>query len=116
MTINRIKIPSTAARKYIEKVNEFTSIANKSARTVLHIAKSLELDELPSTTYSSILYYPYFAFLHLATSCISHPHQSDIEQDLKLLIDVSMFFLPTNSILKLYESKEIVYVNCFMIY
>lgn len=92
MTINRIKIPSTAARKYIEKVNEFTSIANKSARTVLHIAKSLELDELPSTTYSSILYYPYFAFLHLATSCISHPHQSDIEQDLKLLIDVSMFF------------------------
>ncbi|RCK65207.1 Thiamine repressible genes regulatory protein thi1 [Candida viswanathii] len=94
MTINRIKVPQTTAQKYLDKVSEFTKIANKSARTILHVTRSLKLQDLAFTTFSWILYYPYVAFLHLGGYCMEHPHYNGIEEDLKLLINVSLLFFP----------------------
>lgn len=96
MTINRVAIqeipPGGTDEALAEKVSEYRHISLESARTILHIVKSFNLQTMSYTAFSWYLYEPFAAFCHLASVHFANPNSSEAETDLKLMIEVSLDF------------------------
>ncbi|KAL6451219.1 HAL9 Halotolerance protein 9 [Candida maltosa Xu316] len=96
MTINRVDFVSTSGKSIpqhlIDQSLKFEQISIRSARTILHLVKSIQLGKINFTTYSWFLYHPFAAFVYLSTIYLNNPNGLDLEQDLDLLIQVSLEF------------------------
>ncbi|KAI5957789.1 hypothetical protein KGF57_003056 [Candida theae] len=96
MTVNRTAIqnlePTAENEPLIKRIGEYRHVSLESARTILHISKTLNLRTMPFSTFSWFLYAPFIAFCHLAGVHFAEPNTSEAETDLKLMIEISTQF------------------------
>lgn len=71
---------------------EYRKLSLDSARTILHLVRSLSSVRSLFLTLNWIVHFPFLAVVNLLSNCLNHLDDSEVFKDLSLIIDVSMNF------------------------
>lgn len=74
------------------KIQDFRKIFIRSTRTLLHLGLRIDHKAIKSFAVIWLAFYPFAAFLILCALIINNPKSMEVNEDLKLLTDVSNYF------------------------
>lgn len=97
LTINRLllqEFPQDMDNKFLtHKCLYHRNIANRSARTILYIARNLAEKKVDFILINWFSYSIFAAFVYLGSMCLEDPQSPEVISDIDLLIDISYSFL-----------------------
>ena len=97
LTINRLllqEFPQDMDNKFLtRRCLHHKNIANRSARTILYIARNLAEKKVNFILINWFSYSIFAAFAHLGSMCLEDPQSPEAISDIDLLIDISYSFL-----------------------
>ncbi|OBA21833.1 hypothetical protein METBIDRAFT_39773 [Metschnikowia bicuspidata var. bicuspidata NRRL YB-4993] len=92
MTINRVPwaVVSDVKDPSAKENSKFRKLSLDSARTILHITRTLSHISSSILLFNWLVTYPFLAVTNLLSNCLNYPDDPDVLKDLSLLIDVSL--------------------------
>lgn len=93
MTINRVpwQVVAGDGEPLLEN-SEYRRLSLESARTILHIVRSISREAMPHLEINWMVSYPFAAAVNIISNCLNHVSDNEIFKDLSLIIDLSMNF------------------------
>lgn len=94
MTINRVpwQVVADECEKPLLENSEFRRLSLESARTILHIIRNIDREDMPHLETNWLVIFPFAATVNILSNCLNHSNDNEIFKDLSLIIDVSINF------------------------
>ncbi|GEQ72445.1 hypothetical protein JCM33374_g6132 [Metschnikowia sp. JCM 33374] len=92
MTVNRVPwaVASDTNDPSTHENSKFRRLSLDSARTILHLIRTLEHSSTSILSFNWLVTYPFSAITNLLSNCLNYPDDPEVLKDLSLLIDVSL--------------------------
>lgn len=116
MTINRVpwQVVTEEGDSPPMENSQFRKLSLDSARTILHLARTINRETCPFSTVNWLVHFPFSALINIISNCLNHTNDSEVFKDLSLLIDVSMNFFGYFGEKAEYEPTRLVYMRVQM--
>ncbi|SGZ57634.1 CIC11C00000004477 [Sungouiella intermedia] len=97
MVVNRLPLMFNFPHVSENVLEVYRDLSLNSARTVLHLVKNINREELNESFGMWCMFFPLSAFLSLLAACMNQPNSPDAIHDLNLMIDISRNFIGRKS-------------------